>query len=123
MLGVCHKTQVGPTTGMRGARIEILPGLGPTRFGHTVSHELGHALIHLQGRAATPPELEEGVCELIAAVWLTQRATPTSVLRRIWASPDPVYGGTMRTAVAAARRHTVAAVLHTVLNTGRLPHP
>lgn len=118
--GRCFKATTGLSM-QRNARIEVLSGLGPTRFGHVVAHEHTHALLHLAGAPPSPPQVEEGVCELVAVVWLTNRAvTPQSVLDAVWANPDPVYGDEMRRAVALARRDGVGTVLDRVLQTGRL---
>lgn len=117
--GRCLKlTALGKRVG-RSARIDIRAGLGPTRFGHVVAHEHTHALVHLNGGPAVEPVIEEGVCELVAVVWLTSKPTSDEVLRGVWDNPDPVYGEQMRRVVTLARRDGVATVLDRVLRTGR----
>lgn len=116
--GRCIKRTVG---GQRSASIEIQTGLGFTRFGHCVAHEHTHALIHLTGSTQLDPRVEEGVCEMVAMVWLTNRGTSTDVLRRMWRNPHPAYGTQMREVVRRARRVGVPTVLASVLERGTLP--
>lgn len=116
--GRCLKLFTGPTRS-RSAQIEIQTGLGPTRFGHVVAHEHTHALLHLHGGPAVDPPVEEGLCELVAVVWLTNRGTtPREVLNDLWANPHPAYGQQMRRLVRLARRDGVGVVLDRVLATG-----
>jgi hypothetical protein len=103
----------------RSARIEIQAGLGPTRFGHVVAHEHTHALLHLHGGPKVEPYVEEGVCELVAVVWLTGHGARQEVLNDVWANPHPAYGEQMRRLVRMARRDGVRSVLNRVLSTGR----
>lgn len=119
--GRCLKAS-GPAQA-RGCRIDIVPGLGPTRLGWVWAHEHTHALLWLQHAAALSAELEEGVAQMVALVWLTTRPTPTParVVAAYWANPDPVYGKRMRQVVSAARRHGVPQVLADVAAHGRLP--
>jgi Protein DA1 len=105
----------------RTTEIQIRAGLGPTRFGQVVAHEHTHALLQLRGATPIEPALEEGVCQLVAVVWLTSRGVDPELLRRIWHNPDPVYGGEMRRVVAVARRMGVDVTLQSVLTTGMLP--
>ncbi|WP_156354354.1 protein DA1 [Gordonia sp. HS-NH1] len=116
--GRCVKSS-GGTTRSRSARIEIKSGLGPTRFGHVIAHEHTHALLHLRGGPAVHPYVEEGLCELVAVVWLTNRGTRQEVLNDVWANPHPAYGEQMRRLVRLARRHGVHRVLDRVLKTGQ----
>ena len=116
--GRCFKSFSG-TARARSARIEILSNLGPTRFGHVVAHEHTHALLHLHGGPAVDALVEEGLCELIAVVWLTNRPTRQEVLNDLWANPHPAYGEQMRHLVHLARRDGVRHVLDRLLLTGR----
>lgn len=116
--GRCFKSFSGSARS-RSARIEIHDGLGPTRFGHVVAHEHTHALLHLHGGPAVEPHVEEGVCELIAVVWLTSHGTRQEVLNDVWANPHPAYGEQMRRLVRLGRRDGVRRVLDRVLATGQ----
>ena len=41
---------------------------------HTIAHELGHVYLHLDGfPLSMAPSLAEGLCELLAYLWLTHR--------------------------------------------------
>lgn len=115
--GRCLKSFGG--TRSRSVRIEIQAGLGPTRFGHVVAHEHTHALLHLQGGPAVDPYVEEGVCELVAVVWLTNQGTRQEILNDVWANPHPAYGDQMRRLVRLGRRDGVRLVLERVLATGQ----
>lgn len=116
--GRCLKLSGGPTR-TRSAQVEIQSGLGPTRFGHVVAHEHTHALLHLHGGPVVEASVEEGLCELIAVVWLTSRGTRQEILNDLWANPHPDYGEQMRRLVRLARRDGVRRVLERVLTTGR----
>lgn len=116
--GRCFKSFAGHARS-RSARIEIQTGLGLTRFGHVVAHEHTHALLHLHGGPALEPHVEEGLCELVAVVWLTNRDTRQEVLNEVWANPHPAYGEQMRRLVRLARRDGVRTVLDRLLATGR----
>lgn len=103
----------------RSSRIEVKSGLGPTRFGHVVAHEHTHALLHLRDGPSRDPMMEEGLCELVAVVWLTQRSTSPEILHDVWNNPHPLYGNQMRRLVRLARRDGVGTVLDRVLHSGR----
>lgn len=117
--GRCLRAFSGPLRS-RSARIEILTGLGPTRFAHVVAHEHTHALVHLHGGPPVDPLVEEGLCELVAVVWLTSQGARQEVLNDLWANPHPAYGQQMRRLVRLARRDSVGVLLARVLATG---HP
>ena len=116
--GRCFKL-FGGGTRSRSARIEIQAGLGPTRFGHVVAHEHAHALLHLHGGPSVDPNVEEGVCELVAVVWLTNHGARQEVLNDVWVNPHPAYGEQMRQLVRLSRRVGVRRVLASVLATGK----
>lgn len=116
--GRCFKS-FGGSRRTRAARIEIQAGLGPTRFGHVVAHEHTHALLHLHGGPSVDPYVEEGVCELVAVVWLTNHGTRQEILNDVWANPHPAYGEQMRRLVRLGRRDGVRRVLDRVLATGQ----
>lgn len=116
--GRCFKS-FGSGTRPRSARIEIQAGLGPTRFGHVVAHEHTHALLHLHAGPSVDPYVEEGVCELVAVVWLTNRGTRREILNDVWANSHPAYGEQMRRLVRLGRRDGVRRVLERVLATGQ----
>lgn len=116
--GRCFKS-FGGSTRSRSARIEIQAGLGPTRFGHVVAHEHTHALLHLHGGPSVDPYVEEGVCELVAVVWLTNNGARQEILNDVWANPHPAYGEQMRRLVRLGGRDGVRRVLDRVLATGQ----
>lgn len=116
--GRCFKSS-GGSTRARSARIEIKAGLGPTRFGHVVAHEHTHALLHLHGGPSVDPYVEEGVCELVAVVWLTNHGARQELLNDVWANPHPAYGEQMRRLVRLGRRDGVRRVIDRVLTTGQ----
>jgi hypothetical protein len=120
--GVCIK--VGePGNPARSCEVRVTTGLGPTRFGWVWAHEHTHAMLWLADTAALSAELEEGVCQLVAMVWLTNcgQPVPQGMLRALWNDPHPVYGQQMRECVRAARRHGVPAVLREITTRGQLP--
>lgn len=122
MEGLCVK--VGDQHGNhRSCLVKIASGLGPTRFGWVWAHEHTHALLWLSGAPDMPSALEEGICQLVAMVWLTSRNVPppSGLLHAAWNDPDPVYGEQMRLCVRTARRRGVPAVMSEIMAHGRLP--
>jgi hypothetical protein len=106
---------------IRSAQVQIRSGLGPMAFGQVVAHEHTHALLHLHGAIAIEPKLEEGICQLIALVWLTNQRPDRETLWRIWHNSDPIYGGQLRRVVPVARRTGVGLTLKAILAIGELP--
>ncbi|GAA2682978.1 MULTISPECIES: protein DA1 [Actinoplanes] len=96
------------------------------RFGVVVAHEVMHAYLAQQGFGDLSPQVEEGLCELLAHAWLKdQPGDPAEwERRRITHNPDPVYGDGFRAARdAAIRIGGVRRMLDHVRRHGTLPGP
>lgn len=139
------------TAGRSVRRIELLHGLPRVHAGQVLAHELAHAWLWLQGVPPLERRTEEGVCELLAYLWLlsedarleaaTRRGLGASgaasaddgtrrreVLQRIRVMElnqraGGVYGGGFRDALQAAERYGLRAVLAHVREHGQLPKP
>ncbi len=113
-----HGTERGGTV----AAIRVAEGLPATQFGQVLAHEIGHAWLVGCPRGNRSNVEEEGICELVASWWLTDRGGPLAVhlLNGMASNPDPVYGEGFR----VARRRTAgmlpAQVVERLWRTGSL---
>ena len=112
------------------AAILVLHGLPRLLAGSVVAHECLHAHLRMAGVAGLRPEVEEGLAQLMAYLWLAdQRAEGERDrlhkgfhLNRIHEHPDPVYGGGFRAAFEAYERlGSLQDVLNHVKLSGSLP--
>ena len=124
----------------------VLTGLPAALCASTISHELGHVSLHLDEGFGTrlAPALAEGLCELLAFLWLTEgelwgelwgealRGAETGVespkdrearVSGMLQNTDRIYGGGFRDALAAyyATGSSLTALLREVKRLGRLP--
>jgi hypothetical protein len=53
-------------------QIVVLDGLDPIGFEKVLAHELGHVYLHLHKVAGLPPDIQEGVCNLISYIYLRE---------------------------------------------------
>jgi len=91
----------------RDAEILILHGLPLDLFAATVAHELGHAWLFLNRFPPLPPVVEEGFCELMSYLWLSQHKTPEAEVRlqALRKNPDLVYAQGYRAALRAFKKY------------------
>lgn len=103
--------------------IQVRVGLDETLFCTVVAHELTHAWMHVTGIEPVDVETAEGICELVALIWLTQSGAPRAEhgIRRLLHNSHPTYRNGARAALRAARTTSVPHVLDHVRATGRLP--
>ena len=142
-LGLCLSTE--RTMSLFGAELsrsvaieaiavrELLPRL---LMGRVLAHELCHAHLRLNGATRLTPVVEEGTCELWSLLFLEhalgaeqqsgggeegdlQFAAFLADATRT--NTSPVYGGGVRAALASYQRCGLAALMHAVRTTGRLP--
>lgn len=77
--------------------ILVLAGLPRLLTGCILAHECMHAWLRLSGYEDLPPEVEEGLCQLMALLWLESHApgqsTATANGRRSSNAGGGVYGG------------------------------
>lgn len=91
------------------AAILVLHGLPRLLAGSVLAHECLHAHLRMAGIGALRPEVEEGLAQLMAYLWLvdqpvdgeSDRLHKAFHLNRIHEHPDPVYGGGFRAAFEA----------------------
>lgn len=103
--------------------VRVLSGLPGFVFGRAVAHEVGHAWLAQAGARPRRPEVEEGVCELVAYAWLKRSNLPfaEAVRQTVRQNPDPTYGAGFREVHAAVRQHGLTAVLAGLTTHGDLP--
>ena len=91
----------------RDAEILILHGLPIDLFASTVAHELGHSWLFLNRFPHLQPVVEEGFCELMSYLWLSQQKTPQAAVRLqgMRKNTDLVYGRGYRTALRAYKKY------------------
>lgn len=117
--------------------ILVLFGLPRLLTGSILAHELMHAWIRLDGRF--PPlenEVEEGICQVIAHIWLKEeleklnrKGTGTASTKRlgefflhqIETDSSPVYGDGFRAAMAAVEQYGLLNTINHLREKGRIP--
>lgn len=133
--GLTHRAS---SAGVRAVpSIDLLHGLPREHAAQVLVHEMAHAWLWLQGHPRSlPRRTEEGVCELLAYLWLlseeaheaagAQALSPRrrELLQRIRVMEqrsDRAYGGGFRDALRATEQRGLQAVLHSVHTRGKLP--
>jgi Protein DA1/LIM domain len=123
--------------------ILVLSGLPRLLTGCILAHELMHAWLRLSGFEDLPLEVEEGLCQLMALLWLeaqpesqgsSSRSANSGGIPRsydeklasylgnqIRTDASIVYGDGLRAALEAFQRHGLATVLAHVRHAKRLP--
>jgi hypothetical protein len=127
-----EQVQLGPPT-CRISGILILYGLPRLLTGSILAHELMHAWLRLGGHLGLAPRVEEGLCQLMALLWLDSRQqelAPGSFEERLQSclasqirtDPSEVYGDGFRDAYEGFQRHGLQTVLAHVAHVGRVPN-
>ncbi|KAG2497855.1 hypothetical protein HYH03_004121 [Edaphochlamys debaryana] len=107
----------------------VLYGLPRLLCGSIIAHELMHAWLRMAGVVGLESKVEEGLCQLLAYLWLDQQ---NELLRRypeeqrlaqafmyeIRTDRSPVYGDGFREALEAFREQGLRPLLRTVRSTG-----
>ena len=110
--------------------ILVLAGLPRLLTGCILAHECMHAWLRLSGYEDLPLEVEEGLCQLMALLWLeAQQLDGGSYEERLGAflgheirtDPSFVYGDGLRAALEAFQKHGLATVLAHVRRARKLP--
>ena len=117
------ETQDGRDVGRHVEEIMILHGLPRVHFAGVIAHELGHVHLFQHRFPALAPVVEEGLCELIAYLWL-QRQKNTGADYQIHLkqnSDDPVYGAGFQASLSALKNRTPQEVLEYVRQHRRFP--
>jgi len=92
-------------------------------FGAVAAHELGHAWLAIQQYPHLPKQVEEGLCELIAYLWLGGQNTPEAAFhqRRKRANKDRIYGKGLKRALASLELMAVRQLITYIRVFRRLP--
>ena len=75
-------TWLGPHGGLHGAQVTailVLFGLPWLLTGSILAHELMHAWLRLSGLTGLSLDVEEGLCQLLALLWLEQQPAQPEV--------------------------------------------
>ena len=98
------------------AAILMLHGLPAESFAATYAHELGHVWLFQQHFPELPLQVEEGICELFAHLWLINNPGPWSdyLIHLKERSTDPVYGEGYRIALRSLRHMNPAELFEFV---------
>jgi len=111
--------------------IAVLSALPRLLAGSVLAHECCHALLRLGAPLSLAPRVEEGVCQLMALLWLEEQASSlqgdravahaAQLAHAIRNDASEVYGGGAREALRAYRAVGLAQLMDAVRRTGRLP--
>ncbi|XAR57859.1 hypothetical protein NMG60_11026143 [Bertholletia excelsa] len=75
--------------------ILILYGLPRLLTGSILAHEMMHAWLRLRGFRNLNPDVEEGICQVLAHMWLDYELDPSfdgAVSPSLWSSSSPTFG-------------------------------
>lgn len=103
--------------------ISIVHGLTGAEFRACCAHELGHIYQYRANFPDLPVLISEGLCELFKFTWYAGLGAESArdALKRLWANPDPVYGGGFRFVYPALLGRTLVGVMEHVGQHGHLP--
>jgi Protein DA1 len=112
--------------------ILVLYGLPRLLTGSILAHECMHAWLRLSGFPHLSPEVEEGLCQLMALLWLEaqhvrgfhdawEERLAAFFGNQIRTDSSYVYGEGFRAVLEAYQRFGLKSVLDCVSRTGRLP--
>ena len=68
---------------MQVTAILVLAGLPRVMAGAILAHECMHAWLRLSGTSQLQPQVEEGLCQLMAVLWLGSLAPAPEVLPQL----------------------------------------
>lgn len=116
-------TQGGQEIDRQVQEIAILHGLSAEHFAAVAAHELGHAWLFTHSFDGLPLQVEEGLCELSAYLWLQAQDTPRARLRlqAMQDNPDPTYGEGFRKALQGMQRYGLSGLLQRLRDKPRWP--
>ncbi|XP_034887506.1 protein DA1 isoform X1 [Populus alba] len=130
--------------------ILILYGLPRLLTGSILAHEMMHAWMRLQGFQTLSQDVEEGICQVLAHMWLDSELTPTSgsniasssasrttkngtrsqferklgdfFKHQIESDTSPVYGDGFRAGQQAVQKYGLERTLDHIRMTGKFPY-
>ena len=119
------ETRDGKVVKREVAAILMLHGLPAAAFSATYAHELGHVWLFQQHFPELPLQVEEGICELFAYLWLTSNPGPWSdyLIHLKELSTDPVYGEGYRIARINLKQMNPVELFEYVKIHHRFPNP
>ncbi|KAK9806813.1 hypothetical protein WJX72_003625 [[Myrmecia] bisecta] len=112
--------------------ILVLYGLPRLLTGSILAHELMHAWLRLNGISGLSLDVEEGLCQLMALLWLEsqdlsqkqgtwEERLASFFAHQIRTDTSPIYGDGFRGALDAFQKHGLPDTLACVRRTGTLP--
>ncbi|KAK9863197.1 hypothetical protein WJX84_000665 [Apatococcus fuscideae] len=112
--------------------ILVLYGLPRLLTGSILAHEVMHAWLRMHGCTHLGPKEEEGLCQLVALLWL-ERQDPTALKgkweerlasylgHQIRTDPSPTYGDGLRAALESFQQRGLPATVDAVQKLRRFP--
>ncbi|KAG2497852.1 hypothetical protein HYH03_004119 [Edaphochlamys debaryana] len=108
----------------------VLYGLPRLLCGSILAHELMHAWLRMAGVVSLPLKVEEGLCQLMACLWLDrqhellhgkpeEQRLASFFSYQIRTEPSEVYGDGFREALEAFQSHGLTAMLNNIKRYGR----
>jgi len=115
----------------RVTAILILFGLPRLLTGSILAHECMHAYLKLSNKTELTPTVEEGLCQLMAYLWIEQqqpedpfeRRLASFIANQIRMHPSPVYGDGFRMALSSFQCYGLPNLINHVKLTGLFPEP
>lgn len=125
-LGVIVKkvrTRGNKVIGREVEAIYLLDAMPAEKLCEVIAHEYGHAWLFFNGYPELPSLAEEGIAQLFAHIWLTERGTVLSSMlkRMVEENEDKTYGDGVRRALKGMNRLGLFELLAYVKTHNRLP--
>ncbi|KAL8232159.1 hypothetical protein R6Q57_001937 [Mikania cordata] len=115
--------------------ILVLHGLPRLLTGSILAHEMMHAWLRLKGYPSLRPDVEEGICQVVAHMWLTSASISTQRRRlpfekkladffkhQIESDVSPVYGNGFRAGNQAVVKYGLQKTLYHIRSTWSFPN-
>lgn len=107
---------LGRSVNRQVTAILVLTSLPETHLGMVLAHEAMHAWLFLNAFSQLSPRVEEGVCELVASLWLEKQSDPLAqhLLAGMQTNRSHSYGSGYRAARKACEKYGITQLLEYV---------
>lgn len=128
-LGQAYSTYPVEHRECRVTCILILMGLPRLLTGSILAHEVMHVFLKLTTNMTLDSKIEEGLCQLMAYLWIEQQTPEDSFSQRLCSfiasqireHPSPIYGDGFRMALECFQTYGLLNLINHVRQTGQFP--
>ncbi len=114
---------LGKSVNRQVSAILVLTSLPKIHLGMVLAHEAMHAWLFLNSFSQLPPRVEEGLCELVASLWLEKQTDPLAqhLLAGMQTNRSRNYGSGYRAARKVWKKYGLSQLLDMVKKNKTLP--